>query len=154
MTSFPLSAAAASPPYKIPSNVPRCQISISGLDSAWYLHRQVQAQASSAGGTVGQMSSKRGVFSEGATFDMQITVGTVAVCSFLPDPVLLLLPARLHPRQCQLCIGSQQLPAISWGFFCFGLFCSKAHASLCAMVISHSLLVLGRLCFSSCRREL
>lgn len=68
-------------------------------------------------------SSKREVFSEeGATFDMHIIVGTVAVCSFLADPVLLLFPAQLHPHQCQLYIGSQQLPAISCFLLCFVLF--------------------------------
>lgn len=113
---------------KIPSNVPRCQSSISGSDSAWYLHQQVQAQAFSAGGTDRQMSfwtQCLKVFSEeGPTFDMQIIVGTVAVGSFLAAPVLLLFPAWLHPHQCQLYIGSQQLPAISCFFalFCLVLF--------------------------------
>lgn len=155
--SLSLYAAAASPPYwsRFLQMFHAARSASRGwtVPGTWYLHQQVQAQAFSAGGTDGQMSCwthpMGEVFSEEAIFDMQIK---------LP-----LAPSSLT----QFCFSSQHGFTLTSAsstsahssflqapVFCFVLFCSKAHASLCAMVISHPLLVLGRLCFSSCRREL
>lgn len=119
---------------KIPSNAPhsisglgRCPIPFAPLQ-LWRggkckrarLQRGGRTDKSHHRGNVFKMSNMCfSILTFCSQADMQIIVGTVAVCSFLSDPVLFLFPAWPHPHQCQLYIGSQHPPAMWRALFLF-----------------------------------
>lgn len=116
------------------------------------LQREGQTDKSHHRGNVFKMSNMCfSILTFCSQADMQIIVGTVAVCSFLSDPVLFLFPAWPHPHQCQLYIGSQQPPTMWRALFLFPTpdffvpFCVSSRA----MVISRSRCSCSACCVSA-----